>query len=194
MTRLETLTKKVQTAYEAKQDGRDGWADWLYANHVFVVTDYAHTLAVKYQANDELAQAAAMLHDIADIKMSRTNPDHERESLAIARNYLEGSGFTAEEITLVVDDAIRFHSCHGEERPKSSEGLILATADSLAHLKTDFYIFAVWGMGEEGMSLEAIKKWALTKIERDLHNKIAFEDEREDCQKDYSYIKALFSR
>ncbi len=125
--------------------------------------------------------------------MARANPGHEERSLAIARQVMTDAGFSDDEIQLVVDDAIRYHSCHGDERPESKEGLILATADSLAHLQTDFYIYATWAFGKT-RSLEELKEWSLKKIERDLNNKISFEDEREAARPDYNMIKELFSR
>jgi putative nucleotidyltransferase with HDIG domain len=194
MARLDDIRQKVKELYEAKQEGRDDWSDWLYVNHVLPVAEAARSLAQKYGANVELSEIAALLHDIADYKMPRRNPDHEKESLAIARQLMADHGYTPEEIELTVEDAIRFHSCHGEERPKSKEGLVLATADSLMHLKTDFYIYAAWAMGMDKRPLEDIKDWTLKKIERDLNNKISFEDEREDAREDYEMIKELFSR
>lgn len=193
MARIDELRQKVKELYEAKLEGRDGWCEWLYPNHVLVVAKFAVSLAEKYGANVELAEVAALLHDIADVKMPRKDARHEEESLAIARQVMQDCGYAAEDIRLVVDDAVRFHSCHGNERPKSKEGLILATADSQAHLKTDFYVYATWAFGRD-RSLEELKAWIIKKIERDLHNKISFDDEREDARTDYELIKELFSR
>lgn len=193
MPRIDDLRKAVQELYEAKQPTREDWCDWMYPNHVLIVADYAVKLAKKYEADVELAEAAALLHDIADVKMARKNPNHEAESLAIARNLLKDCGYTPEEIELLVEDAIRFHSCHGDERPKSKEGLVLATADSLAHLKTGFYIHATWAFGHD-RSLEQLKSWLFKKIDQDLYNKIVFDDEREDARPDYEMLKELFSR
>lgn len=193
MNKLQQLQNKVRELYASKDPNRDTWADWLYGNHVLIVAASAKKLAKKYGANETLSEAAALLHDIADVRMARVNPDHEVLSLNIARQVMTEAGFSADDISLVVDDAIRYHSCHGNERPKSKEGLILATADSLAHLQTDFYIYATWAFGKD-RSLEELKEWALKKIERDLNNKISFEDEREAARADYDMIKTLFSR
>jgi uncharacterized protein len=194
MTRLEKLRRAVRDLYETKQPGRAEWCDWMYANHVFIVADNAARLARKYQANAELAEVAGMLHDIADIKMERADARHETESLKLARQVMQDTGYTDQEIALTVDDAIHWHSCHGDERPKSQEGLILATADSMAHLDTDFYVYAAWAFGKQGMSLPELKQWTLKKIDRDLNNKISFTDEREAARKSYGLIKELFSR
>lgn len=194
MARLEDLWQKVESLYNQKLESRDDWADWLYPNHVVVVTNNAKAIAEKKGANVELAQVAALLHDVADFKMNRMDPGHEEESLKVAREVMQAHGYTEEEIALVVDDAIRYHSCHGDERPKSKEGLVLATADSLAHLQTNFYVFASWSFGRLGRNLEDLVSWVLTKIERDLNNKISFDDIREEARPDYEMIKELFSR
>lgn len=194
MERLQKLEAKVQELYQQKDPGRDEWADWLADNHVFVVADYATELAKKHGANEELARAAALLHDIADVKMKRKDEQHEEESLKIARELMQEAGYNDDEIKLVVDDAIRYHSCHGDERPKSVEGQILSTADSMAHLKTDFYIYATWAFGYDHRTLEVVKAWTLKKIERDLNNKMFFDDVRQELVPDYERIKELFSR
>jgi putative nucleotidyltransferase with HDIG domain len=194
VTRIDELRQYVRNLYEEKREERDRWCDWFYENHVFIVGDGTRELAKKYAANPELAEVAGLLHDIADTRMPRVSEEHGAESLNIAREAMEHSGYTNEEIELVVDDAIRYHSCHGDERPKSKEGLVLATADSLAHLKTGFYIYATWAMGEDKRSLQHVKDWVIKKIDRDLYNKISFEDERNDARHDYEIIKELFSR
>jgi putative nucleotidyltransferase with HDIG domain len=194
MERLQKLEEKVKALYQQKDPGRDDWADWLADNHVFVVADFATGLARKHGANEELARVAALLHDIADVEMARKNEQHEEESLNIARRLMQETGYTDDEVKLVVDDAIRYHSCHGDERPESTEGQILSTADSMAHLKTDFYIYATWAFGYDHRTLEVVKAWALKKIERDLNNKMFFDDVRQELVPDYDRIKELFSR
>lgn len=194
MERLQKLEAKVKALYQAKDLGRDAWADWLADNHVFVVADFATDLAQKYGANEELACAAALLHDIADAKMQRNNAQHETESLNMARDLMQEAGYHDDDIKLVVDDAVRYHSCHGDERPESVEGKILSTADSMAHLKTDFYVYAAWAFGYDHRPLEDVKAWALKKIERDLNNKMFFDDVRQELVPDYERIKELFSR
>ena len=193
MNKIEQVRARVHDLYTSKDPNREEWADWLYDNHVLVVAKSAQRLAQKYGADEVLSEAAALLHDIADVKMARANDAHEEESLEIARQIMIEAGFSPGEVSLVVDDAVRYHSCHGDERPKSKEGLVLATADSLAHLQTDFYVYAAWAFGKD-RSLEALKAWALKKIERDLYSKISFDDEREAARPDYNMIKELFSR
>lgn len=194
MARLDDLWQKVASLYNEKLETRDEWSDWLYPNHVVVVTQNAQKIAEKKGADAELSQVAALLHDCADFKMKRMDEKHEEESLETARKLMKEFGYSDEEIALVVDDAIRYHSCNGDEHPKSIEGLVLATADSLAHLQTHFYVFATWSFGRSDRSLKALNEWVLKKIERDLYNKISFDDIREEARPDYEMIKTLYSR
>lgn len=188
---LDILKGDVAKIYESKMPGRADWADWLYKNHVLIVADYSYKLANKYGADPELSVAAALLHDIADATMKRTDAHHEQASIEMGKDMMVRAGYTENEIKTVIDDAVRYHSCHDGEKPESLEGKILATADSFAHLKTDFYIFAA---NQLGKSLDELKEWTLKKIERDLHNKCFFEDERNELLPDYKMIKELFSR
>ena len=193
MTRIEQLEQKVRALYGADNPARADWAGWLADNHVFVVADYASELAKEYDANEELSRTAALLHDIADAVMLRHDPTHEERSLQMARELMLETGYTEDEVTLVVDDAIRYHSCHDGAQPDSIEGKVLATADSLAHLKTDFYVFAAWALGRE-KPLDEVKSWVLKKIDRDYNNKILFDDVRTEVTPDYNLVKTLFSR
>lgn len=193
MTRIETLENTVRELYAAKDPNRAAWADWLAENHVFVVADHATTLAERFGADKELARAAAILHDIADIKMSRFDDNHASVSLEIARDLLQQTGFNEDEIKLIVDDAIRYHSCHDGEAPQSLEGKVLAAADSIAHLASDFYVFAVWIFSKDGKSIEQIKEMVQKKLDRDFHNKILFDEIKNEYRTNYEILKQLFA-
>lgn len=193
MIRLEQLKKKVDELYLAKNESRADWADWLYAHHVFVVAGYGGELANRFGANKELSMAAGMLHDIADAVMKRENPEHEEKSMEIARGLLRDAGFNDEEIKIVVDDAIRLHGCHNGITPRTFEGKVMATADALAHLKTDFYDHAVKTFRAQKESAEDIKQWIFSKLERDFNAKILFDEIKEEAKPDYERLKSFFS-
>lgn len=190
--RLHLLKEKIDALYQSRHEGRADWADWLYADHVFLVAEEAGKLANRFGANQELAMAAGMLHDIADAVMSRFNPTHFEESKRIARSLLVESGFTPAEIQTVVDDAIALHSCHGENIPQTFEGKIMATADAVIHLTSNFYDRATRER-RFTQSPEEIRAWALPKIERDFHSKILFDDVREEVRAAYEARKAFFA-
>ena len=178
--------------YQAKQEGRADWANWLFEYHVFVVAERAGMLADRFGANKELAMAAGMLHDIADAVMRREDPKHEEESATIARRLLREAGFSDEETRVIVDDAMKRHGCHEGDCPLSLEGRVMATADALAHLQTDFYEHAIEAR-QADETIDQIKKWALSKLERDINAKIFFSEVREEVRLNYERLKCLFS-
>lgn len=193
MSKLEKLKQRVAGLYESNRPGRDDWAGWLWQYHVPVVAKNAHDVAVRVGANAELSEAAAWLHDIADVAMSRLDDRHEAESLNIARQIMHEAGYSGEDIATVVDDALPLHSCRDGKRPRLLEGKVLATADALAHLKTDFYVHAAHAMDYD-MTLAQLKNWTVKKAARDFNDKICFDEIREETRADYEIIHNLFSR
>lgn len=185
-SRIDILSAKVRALYELKSPSRADWADWLFADHVFVVAQYAHRLARKYKADAEICRAAGMLHDIADAVMSRFNPEHKEASARIARDFLRESGFSEKEIKVIVDDAMAKHSCRDGNIPQTLEGKIVATADAMAHLDTAYYKVAYQYLLKEGKSEKDAEKWIATKQKRDLEDKLLFEGERKDLVRRYA--------
>jgi putative nucleotidyltransferase with HDIG domain len=193
MTTMQKLEQSIRELYEAKDPKRDEWADWLYENHIFIVGDNAERLAKRFGANPELARAAGLLHDIADVKMTRFTEEHEEASRTIARDLLQPAGYSQEDIATVVDDALRLHSCRDGKIPQTLEGKVMATADGLAHLQTDFCLHALWSHGRRKSFAEA-KAWARKKIEKDFNAKMLFDEVKEECRADYEQLKAVFGR
>lgn len=185
---IDELERLVRQKYEAQNPQRADWCDWLYGNHVFIVTEMAEDLAGRKSIDVELSKAAAMLHDIADTEMDRFDPEHEERSLQIGRELMHQAGFSEDDIAIVIDDAGKFHGCHDGITPKSDVGKVLATADALAHLDSDFYDhFQKERLKELG--LDGYKKKVLSKLERDFNQKIMFDDVRERVRPNYERLK-----
>jgi HD superfamily phosphodiesterase len=193
MSRIELLKERIDALYLDKNTSRaKDWADYLHTSHVFKVADKAKELAERFNANTELAVAAGMLHDIADAVMSREDPRHEQESMTIARSFLRATGFNDEEIRIVVDDAMKYHSCRGIDAPQTLEGKVMATADALVHLQTDFYDFAVNNFTVRGETNADISEWGLEKTDRDFNKKIFFPEIQEEVRPDFEREKRRF--
>ena len=194
MDRIEALKQRIDALYLDKNTSREkDWADYLHASHVYKVADTARELAERFNANADIAVAAAMLHDVADAVMPRKDPRHEHESMTIARSLLRACGFTDEEIKIVVDDAIKHHSCIGGDQPKTLEGKVMATADAVVHLQTDFYDFAVKSFTERGERNADISKWGLEKTDRDFNKKIFFLEVQEEVRPDFERERRRFA-
>ena len=194
MTRIDSLKKRIDALYLDKNTSRaKDWADYLHTSHVFKVADKALELSERFNASAELAVAAAMLHDIADAVMSREDPRHEQESATIARSFLRACTFNDEEIQTIVDDAMKHHSCRGEDRPQTLEGKVMATADAVVHLQTDFYDFAVRNFTASGETNADISNWGLEKTDRDFHKKIFFPEVQDEVRPDYERERRRFA-
>jgi HD superfamily phosphodiesterase len=191
MAKIDSVREKVKELYGSKNPSRDEWADWLYHNHVLVAADNAINLAKTYKVDSDLSEAAALLHDCADAVMSRFEDDHEARSNEIARGILMDCGYSGMDEGLVVDDALRFHSCHNGQKPKSGVGKVLATADALAHLDTDYYSLSIPKVIERDGEEKAYD-WALKKIDRDFNDKIFFEEVRIKVKPKYLKLKESF--
>ena len=71
---------------------------------------------------------------------------------------------------------------------------MLATADALAHLMTDFYLvlpFNQWLTAAK--DFEEYRKWVLEKVERDYSKKIFFASYRKMAKKRYEALKITFA-
>ncbi len=192
MSRISSVKEQIDALYQAQHRGRADWADWLYKNHVFAVAECARKIADRFGGNGELAMAAGMLHDVADATMRREDERHGKESERLAREILHTASFSPDEIGIIVDDAIKHHSCRHGQTPQSHEGKIMSTADAIVHLQTNFYNYGVTRLRETKTAAE-IQNWALPKIERDFHSKIAFEEVREEVHDDYERWKKFFT-
>lgn len=74
--------------------------------------------------------------------MSRFDLRHELESIDIAQDFMTRAGFSVQEI-IIVNDILMNHSCRNVF-PNTLEGRVMATADAVVHLKSDFYKHALF--------------------------------------------------
>lgn len=167
---------------------------WMWSNHVNWVKDKARAIAQKYGANEEKVTVAALLHDIADARYERAEPEFEEWSNNTAREILTSSGFSADEVDEVMNVIIKPHSCRAGNLPTTLEGKVLATADALFHLQTSFFaILCYKNRPEKTNSFEEWQEWFKEKVARDFSNKIFFEEEREAARADYNALVRVFT-
>lgn len=143
-----------------------------------------------YNADPGLCRSAALLHDVSDARIAREDPTSEVLSLQIAEELLNQADFDQQTIRLLVDDALRYHSCRDGEKPKSDVGKVLATADAMAHFQTDFYPYAF--SAKLFSDYQKTKNWAAGKIDKDYKNKIFFEDIKAEVLPQYETLKMVF--
>jgi len=165
----------------------------MWHNHVQWVANKAERLAKKYGADAEKAYCAALLHDLADCKYERGHDDFGRWSETKGTEALLRAGFSDDEAKEIIEIIIRPHSCRPGNLPTTLEGKVLATADAMFHLQTNFFsIFCYIHRPKHTNTYEEWQEWFNEKIERDYGPKIFFEDERSGVKEDYEALSRVF--
>jgi HD superfamily phosphodiesterase len=182
---LDALRKLVAEQYAQKHPNRDAWADWLYENHVLWVANKTEEWSTQLNLNIEISVAAALLHDIADSVMQRSDQGHEQKSLEIARNLCQEAGYSQQDTATIVDDICTKHSCRNGIVPESEEGKVMASADAASHYMTEFYFYA-FNSGSNWGDYDYLLAWARKKIERDYAEKIFHDFIREELRPHYN--------
>jgi HD superfamily phosphodiesterase len=190
-----TLKRIAQIAreYYEKPNPVINWNEWVLHGHNEVVDYWVTELAKKYTFDVEAVRIAAHLHDISYAWTSKNDPTQEHQALKKAREILLSEGFEENRIKFIVDDIIAGHGMHDGQEPDLVEAKVLATADAMAHLTTDFYLVMDWNHYLfENKNSGDYRKWVLKKLERDFYNKIFFDDFREIAKPYYEALKTVF--
>lgn len=165
---------------------------WMWRNHTQWVADKSVRLAEKYGADVEKVYCAALLHDLGDSKYERDHANFDAWSWETSKTILKKAGFRKGGRDAILE-AVRTHSCHPGHSPTAIEGRILATADAMWHLQTNFFpVICYMNRPDTTKSYEEWQRWFAVKIERDFGAKIFFEAEREEVRGDYEALVKVF--
>lgn len=193
MNQIQKIITSVEDLY-SKENPVIDWNDWVFNGHIKIVADWVEKISETQQFDKESTLAAAYLHDLAYAWTSKNDPELDEKSESKAREVLQEVGYSPEKVEFIVDEIIHGHGMHDGGEPKLIEAKVLATADALAHFTTDFYLVICWNNYLfEDKAFNDYKQWVLKKIDRDLHNKILFDEYKEYAQPFYKSLKTLFS-
>ncbi len=188
--RHHQVAKLVEQAYLSS---KQNIALWMWQNHLQFVAQKASELSDKFNANADLAVAGAFLHDFGDAFVSRHADNHEEISKQESIKVLQKADYSSQEIQEILEKIIAPHSCYEGNMPETLEGKVLATADALAHLTTDFYVQFAWKNMPDGKSYQEFLVWVGEKLERDFNDKIFFEEIKDEVREKYLALKLVFS-
>ena len=185
--------REIAKGYYDKPNKVINWNDWVWYGHNEVVAGWVDKLAKTQKFDVDAVKSAAYLHDLAYSWTDKNDPTEEQQSLEETRKILTEQGMNPDRVTLIVDGIITGHGMHDGRKPDLIEAQVLAAADAMSHLTTDFYLVICWNHYLfEGKPLEDYKRWVLKKIERDFNNKIFFEDTKEIARPYYEALKKVF--
>ncbi|MEI7621588.1 MAG: HD domain-containing protein [Candidatus Moraniibacteriota bacterium] len=179
--KIQQVEDEVKALFLSNPD--EDWQVFWFLHLKFVI-EKAKELTEKYGGNLEIVWLAAILHDVTQLE----NPeDHHLTGGQKAYEMLLEKGFEIE-IAEKVKNVILTHRVN-QYKPENLEQKILATADAMSHFSTAHYLWMSHIIKKPFGKL--IEKFS-EKTERDYGEKIFFEDERKQVEKQYEVLKGWF--
>ncbi len=158
-----------------------------YEFHFVPTVKYAKILAKELQADEEIVEIAAWIHDIGSIMIGRV--DHHITGAKIAEEKLREFGYPEEKIQLV-KNCILHHRGSQKMELETKEEHILAEADAMSAFNDITGLFQAAFVYEK-MTREDAKESILQKLENKW-NQLKSEKSKEIIRPKYDAIKILF--
>ena len=175
MAQIETIINSIEQIVEracAADTNIFGYDIWTH--HILKVVENTKRLAPCFNADPEILEIAALLHDYASIKDKALYADHHIHSPIEAEKLLKRFGYP-EEKTEAVKDTIATHRASVPREHRSAEGECLANADAMSHIEqvpSLLYLSYI----HHGMEIDEGKIWVKAKLQR------SWQKLREDVQ------------
>lgn len=172
---IETIRDRIEEIVEqacAADTNIFGYDIWTH--HILPVIQNAKRLAPRFDADPEIVELAALLHDYASIKDKALYEDHHVHGPIEAEKLLKRFNYP-EEKTAAVKDAIATHRASVTVEHRSAEGACLANADAMSHIEhvpSLLYLAYI----HHGMGINEGKTWVKVKLQR------SWQKLREDVQ------------
>lgn len=134
---------------------------WEY--HIVPVTKYAKMLAKSLGSNVELAESAALLHDIGRLRFGPEK--HETTGVPETERILNELNYPKETID-EIKHCVESHRASINTKPKTITAKIIANADAMAHFDTVPGLIIV-ASSKLNKNTEDSVKWVYDKLKRD---------------------------
>ena len=161
MNVIEEIRKLVEEV--CKRDS-NLFGDEIWAYHILSVAKYAKLLARKLNADEEIVEIAALLHDYAGIKHAGKYENHHLLGAEEAEKILKRFNYSKEKIEKV-KHCIYAHRGSKPVKRETMEAECVASADAMAHFDNipSLLYFAFIRLK---MNLEEGTKFVRNKLER----------------------------
>lgn len=160
--------------------------DWKF--HILPVVHYSKKLAKELKVNEEIAELAALLHDIGRIKFE--SEDHHITGAREAEKILKKYKFP-KELIKEIKHCVMSHRASIDIKPKTKLAKIIANADAMAHF--DNFPILIFLGAQKKFNFEEIIQWLEEKMEKDWNKKITLPQAKKLMREKYKAIKLLIN-
>ncbi len=161
----ERLIEEIRITVEracAAESNVFGYGIWTH--HITRVADHAARLAPIFDADPQVVEIAALLHDYASVKDESLYEDHHLHGPVEAGKLLDRLGYPAAK-TQAVREAIASHRASVAVDRRSPEAECLANADALAHVENVPSLLHL-AYVRRGLGIDDGAAWVRAKLER----------------------------
>ena len=162
----------------------------MYEEHIKYVVENAVRLAMKYNADVEIVELAALLHDIAVISEIGDREEHHINGSIIAEELLTKYNYPKDKIE-IIKSCILKHSADIECKRDTQEEEIIADADAMSHFDYIPGLFFV-AYKRRNLDIKDATNWVKNKLEKD-YNKLSERAKNEIKEKYENIKKVLFN-
>ena len=184
MDYIKLTTEFVKEKSDWHRDSDDDHYDF-WNEHIKYVVEEAIKQAEKFNADLEIVQIGALLHDIALICRVGTRAEHHINGRNLAEEFLKSINYPEEKMQKVLGCVLHHRSSKNAE---NNEELCVADADILAHFDNIPMLFDYMFTGKK-MNLAEIHKEMPRFLEKDFED--LSERAKEDFKEDYEIYKKI---
>lgn len=164
--------------------------EWDWKGHIEGVVKYSKILAKQLDADEEVCEISAWLHDIIKVRDGKREL-HNVYGAKEARKILKPLKYPNKKIKQV-EHCIISHSTDGVHAPKSLEAKILRSADALSHFD-NFSALSYYVYNMKEYNLEKGRTWLLKKYEKSW-NKLILPEAKQIAKPKYDAIMLLLRK
>ncbi len=161
----EILIQKISSLVEdacKKEANYFGYGIWRY--HIVNVVKYAKLMADKIDADVEIVEIAALLHDYASIIDYNLYEDHHIHGATKSEELLQQFDYPQDKID-IIKNCIFSHRGSKVKSKNTNEALCVADADGMAHFDSVGSLFYLAFFSHK-MNVDEANTWLLKKLER----------------------------
>ena len=139
-----------------------GYSIWTH--HITQVAKISRRIAPQFQADPEIVEIAALLHDYASVKDEKLYEDHHLHGPVEAERILNELGYPKEKIE-AVKHCIAGHRASVEVERRTPEAECLANADAMVHIEQVSSLLH-HAFVQRGLDIDAGTEWVKNKLKR----------------------------